>query len=388
MGALRDSARTLGDELGDYYVAALEFIDPELVADSPLEDILAAATRRRRKLNERPLYQAEDELNALEEALHFVQRVRTDLPSSPVHTSADYIDVDIDGSEPAGISPAELWARALAPGNTPVAAEPEPPVETGDSRDGERAPLFAAAVEQPVAKPGPVAKAAAAARPVAPPPGKEWVIPADRTKATVAPATTPATPLERPSLREVMETAHRSTATLQARRRPPQATVAEAEPAVEVKTRRTEEPAALPESLAWPVVAGLGLIAWQAWLAAFTGWTATRFFVWPRPGVGYELGWPAAAGLVVLALATALLVGRTAWLQRRRTRRLAFLVHFSGVAVVLNLIAWHRAAGHLGALIDGPTAVHYVLLGLGWAVAWALAVVHDALQKRNAERRV
>jgi len=412
MGALRDSARSFGDELGDYYVAALEFIDPELVADSPLAEILTAADRRRRKLGERPLYQVEDELNALDEALHFVQRVRSDLPSG-IAQSATYIDVDIDTDQkpPEGITPSELWARAMAPGQPataeqakapeqagkPVAEEAQPRLfEPGDERAKKpqkgRAKTKAAA--QKIAKPtaaaavAPQAKASAEAAQV-------WRIPADRTREVVArPASLggtaqPKTPAARQkpaaesrgsSLREAMKQARHS----------PVATAPAASPNAEAaqvaKPRRSAAPA-LPESVAWPVVSGMLLIGWQAWLAVFSGWTATRYLTWPRPGLGYELGWAATTGLVLLALVTALLVGRGAWAYRRRTRCLSLIAHFSALVVGADLFAWGLAAKRLGALIDGPVAGHYVLLGFGWAVAWLLTAIHDAMARRTSQRQ-
>ena len=137
MGALRKSARSPGDELGDYYVAALGFIDPVLTADSPLEEILKAVEHRRHKLLERPLFQVEDELGALNEALHFVQRVHSGTVTAP-QAATDYIDVDVD-AEIAESSPeptlSDRWAAAT--GATPLAREIKPPTAAADSGGGQ-----------------------------------------------------------------------------------------------------------------------------------------------------------------------------------------------------------------------------------------------------------
>ncbi|MBN2082596.1 hypothetical protein JW859_10385 [bacterium] len=62
-------------KLADLYLAALEFIDPRLEPGCSLEEVLAATEGRRRRLMQAPLIEVREELAALDEALHFIQRV-------------------------------------------------------------------------------------------------------------------------------------------------------------------------------------------------------------------------------------------------------------------------------------------------------------------------
>ena len=143
---------------------------------------------------------------------------------------------------------------------------------------------------------------------------------------------------------------------------------------------------ALPEVQAWPLAVGLFLIAGQCCLAVATGWTATRFLAWPRPGLGYELSAAAAVWLILLGIVTAAVTGRLVWVARRRSRRIATLVNLGAGVAALNLLAWWLASERLGPLIDGPQAWHLVSLAVVWLLLLPVVRLNDLLVSRAAAR--
>lgn len=411
MGALRKSARSPGDELGDYYVAALGFIDPSLTPDSPLPEIHRAVERRRHQLLERPLFQVEDELGALNEALHFVQRVLGGtVATAAAPPSAEYIDVDVDVEIAAGGAEPTLavrWASAMqAAPVVPAPAESATPVRhartpaaEGDNPNGQPS-LFPDATHR-----GPVVRPARPVTVAAPTPGTTTAADTESHLSSATRSLAPSVAEPRPAGRAMPVAGY--SATLQSspptksgyRRRSLQEAMEHARreavagaPAAAVASRaqphRSPAPQpALPETQAWPVAAGLVLIAWQCWLAGAAGWTATRFLTWPRPGLGYELSWPAAGGLILLGLLTAAITGRLVWIGRRRSRRIAALVHLSAAVVALNLTAWWLAAQRLGTLIDGPPAWHVVGLIAVWLALLPVVRLNDLLVNRAGARQ-
>ncbi|MCB1221545.1 MAG: YIP1 family protein [Planctomycetales bacterium] len=68
-----------GKELASYYRAAVEYIDPRLRDDCPVEDICAAAKARQHALRAHDSDTARLELEKIEEALQFIQRVHPDV---------------------------------------------------------------------------------------------------------------------------------------------------------------------------------------------------------------------------------------------------------------------------------------------------------------------
>ncbi len=70
-------------ELASYYRAAVEYIDPRLREDCPVEDIRAAANARQHALRAHDSETARLEHDKIEEALQFIQRVHPELYSAP-----------------------------------------------------------------------------------------------------------------------------------------------------------------------------------------------------------------------------------------------------------------------------------------------------------------
>ncbi|MCB1186112.1 hypothetical protein KDL29_03005 [bacterium] len=68
-----------GKELASYYRAAVEYIDPRLREDCPVEDICAAAKARQHALRAHDSDTARLEHEKIEEALQFIQRVHPDV---------------------------------------------------------------------------------------------------------------------------------------------------------------------------------------------------------------------------------------------------------------------------------------------------------------------
>ncbi|MCB1217825.1 hypothetical protein KDL44_10545 [bacterium] len=66
-------------ELASYYRAAVEYIDPHLAEDCPIEDICAAAKARQRALTAHDSETARLELEKIEEALQFIRRVHPEI---------------------------------------------------------------------------------------------------------------------------------------------------------------------------------------------------------------------------------------------------------------------------------------------------------------------
>jgi hypothetical protein len=145
------------------------------------------------------------------------------------------------------------------------------------------------------------------------------------------------------------------------------------------------EPARLPEDVAWPVAAGLLLLGWQAWLGCFSGWAVARLLAWPAPGYGLELGGLALAGVIALGCVTGLGVLLIARAYRVASKRLSLLVHLSGLALAVDLLAWWQAARRWPGLVEYPGWGWAVLVGALWLTAWGVALWHDA--RMDAARR-
>jgi len=132
----------------------------------------------------------------------------------------------------------------------------------------------------------------------------------------------------------------------------------------------------LPEAQAWPLAKALLLLAGEAWLALFAGWTATRLIAWPSTGGIDDVTTLAAHGLVLLGLATAAVSGWLILRYRTGTRCIAALVHAGAVVVVLDLVAWKNAAQHaLG--FNPPAFGYWEALVVVWLVAAAYAHIAD-----------
>jgi hypothetical protein len=145
------------------------------------------------------------------------------------------------------------------------------------------------------------------------------------------------------------------------------------------EAEKNEERAdALPEARALPVAQGLLLLGYEVWLALFAGWVATRFWVWPRPGNGYEVSPLGGHGLVLLAIATAGVAAWLIWRYRTLFHRTAALVHAGAVLLTLDLLLWRRAAGPDNfPRIDGPGYGLWEALAVGWIVAAVYAHISD-----------
>ena len=76
MGQLAENAAQRGAALTGYYLAALHYIDPELSAESSMDEVIGAAARKQRFLRQHAAQSTPLELSQLSEAVLFVQRVR------------------------------------------------------------------------------------------------------------------------------------------------------------------------------------------------------------------------------------------------------------------------------------------------------------------------
>lgn len=119
-----------GEELASYYRAAVEFIDPRLGQDCPVEDICAAAKARQRVLAASSSETARLELDKITEALNFIERVHPEictaengLPPRPETSSSnstddELVELVIGGSGEATAAPPQVQPvleEAMAP---------------------------------------------------------------------------------------------------------------------------------------------------------------------------------------------------------------------------------------------------------------------------------
>ncbi|MEZ5337196.1 MAG: hypothetical protein R3F46_02940 [bacterium] len=109
-------------ELASYYRAAVEYIDPHLAEDCPVEDICAAAKARQRALTAHDSDTARLELEKIEEALQFIQRVHPEV----------VCELGEDSGPQASAAPAALEAQAEH--SAPAATALSLPEDSGSER--------------------------------------------------------------------------------------------------------------------------------------------------------------------------------------------------------------------------------------------------------------
>jgi hypothetical protein len=325
---------TAEPQLNEFFVAALQYIDPRLDGHSTLEEVEAAALRRQQALASLPAAVADADLRQLEEALAFIRR--------------SYRRCHGTGDEPC----TEADTPAVLPAPEPEAVQAEHVASTPEVVAFDRIDDYA---PQPEAIAEPNGSAGTNGHSMPEPPALEAV--AEPEVLSIFESATIAEP-------EVPLTFAR-------RRRSPLSSLwdEDAEPG--------PESTLLPEQRVLPFVGGLLLLAFQAWLAVFAGVVATRFVAWPSEALGYDVSQWGALGLVALGLAAAAVTAWLAWSYRLRTRRTLMLVNAAAVLVGLDLLAWYLASRNSLPVIDPPGFAPWVLLVAGWGLAAALAYMRD-----------
>ena len=122
-----------GEELASYYRAAVEFIDPRLGQDCPVEDICAAAKARQRALAAHGSETARLELDKIAEALRFIERIHPEVSC----LGNGYAAADAAPDSPTEQLPAEnVASQAAAAGliaETVTVSMPDETVAAGET---------------------------------------------------------------------------------------------------------------------------------------------------------------------------------------------------------------------------------------------------------------
>lgn len=324
-------------QLEGYFIAALAFIDPQLSAECDLAEVEAAATRRQQSLASLPPQLGEGDLQQLSEALEFVRRYHARLQVA--EADATTASADPDGAEnpveTGGYVASEAALEDDAEFEVGYLAPPDNAHADGNGNgngnghaSGNGARLWEAVTQE------------------SNPP----------TAAVIAPVEEPAAFVRgRSPLRKLWEDAE----------------------------CEAQGECPLPEQQALPVARGLLLLAFEAWLAGFAGWVATRFMAWPREGVGYDVTPVFGHVMVLIGFATFGVAGWLIWRYRAATRRISALVHAAGVLLLLDLVAWRAAAAPENGppMIDAPGVPHWELLVAGWLIAGIAAYFVDLRAK-------
>ncbi|MDQ3023444.1 MAG: hypothetical protein M3R04_03510 [bacterium] len=308
-------------QLEGYYTAALAFIDPQLTLQSELTEVEAAALQHHRELAELPPQLAAGDIEQLAEAVEFIRRSHARLAEAQADPGGD-VTPDLTASVLPAIELSAFVADKALHRNG-----------DGHSSNGHHAEDISGHAS--------------------------WDVP---DQAAAAPDITAAVATE-------IAAVPASPAII--RRRSPLHRIWEDQAAV------TEHSDELPEVGALPLLRGVALLAYEAWLVIFAGWVATRFSAWPHEPLSFDITL-AGHGLFLLGLLTSAVAAWLVYRYRNATRNIAGLVHAGAALVAFDLLAWQlEVARDTLPRISAPGPAHWEILVAAWLVFGAAAHLAD-----------
>lgn len=369
-------------ELASYYRAAVEYIDPRLREDCPVEDIRAAAAARCRALQAHDSSTARLELEKIDEALQFITRIHPDITETDraaampgeAGTSAAAHPVQLPVGEENGDGKAEV---TTAPQPAAMAAIDIPPSGDQDTRpedpgldrrtflderrrrrgeEQDHVRELAAEIEQELHTHERVDRIIESLPDTADSIARELDADVKEESGEL-------------DFRSLMEKARSSTGVTI---RPARARRLRTEEILSRTTPRRR----IPEEHASPILLGMLLILWQFGAALLAGYAVCRLLAWPLGTPVTDLPPFRILAACLLGLGTASMVGIWIRAYRRRSHKLSLPTHVTAVSASLVLLSWQLQAAPAGE--TGPPPIWlWCLLFACWIVATVAAGIHD-----------